>query len=157
MSFTAIDGKFYPQWIELTALNIHFFSFLQDIPVSIGKVIHEVNFGGAILSLSEKAKDLALAVKDTEEYKTLTSAQTRVKLDPAASDLIEQLQSVQEQLQATQAEGKQVSPDQIQQYQTLEEQAKANITLTSLLKAQQAFGELMNQVNQSITQELFNS
>ncbi len=107
------------------------------------------------MSLSEKAKELALAVKDTEEYKNLTSAQTRVKLDPAASQLIEELQKVQESLQASQGEGKEISPDQIQHYQTLESQAHANLTLTNLLKAQQAFSEIMNQVNQSITQELF--
>ncbi len=111
----------------------------------------EVHF----LSLEAKAKELADEMKETEEYKSLTSAQTRVKLDPVAQDLLTQLQTAQQELQQAQSEGQQISPDKVNEFQSLEQQAQNNLTLQHLLKAQQAFGEVMNTVNETLGEELF--
>ncbi len=107
------------------------------------------------LTLETKAKELAEVLKETEEYKELSSAQTRVKLDPEAEDLLKKLQNAQQQLQNAQAEGQQVQPEQVQEYQDLEGQIRTNLTLTNLLKAQQSFGEVMNRVQEAIGEELF--
>lgn len=107
------------------------------------------------MSLEEKVKDLASSMKETEEFKNLSLAQTRIKLDPAAQDLLGELQSAQQEIQSSQLEGKQITADQIQHYQSLENQVKTNLTLSNLLKAQQAFGEVMNSVNETLSQELF--
>lgn len=107
------------------------------------------------LTLEAKAKELAEVLKETEEYKELNSAQTRVKLDPEADDLLKRLQNAQQQLQNAQAEGQQIQPEQVQEYQDLESQIRTNLTLTNLLKAQQSFGEVMNRVQETISEELF--
>lgn len=109
------------------------------------------------MSLEAKAKELADVMKETEEYQGLNSAQARVKLDPVAQDLLTQLQSAQQELQQAQAQGQQINPDQISEFQTLEQQAQNNLTLQNLIKAQQAFGEVMNTVNETLGEELFGS
>ncbi len=109
------------------------------------------------MSLETKAKELADVMKETEEYQGLNSAQTRVKLDPVAQDLLTQLQTAQQELQQAQAQGQQITPDQISQFQSLEQQAQNNLTLQNLIKAQQAFGEVMNTVNEKLGEELFGS
>ena len=94
-------------------------------------------------------------MKETEEYQGLNSAQTRVKLDPVAQDLLNELQGAQQKLQQAQAQGQQITPDQVTEFQSLEQQAQSNLTLQNLIKAQQAFGEVMNRVNETLGQELF--
>lgn len=107
------------------------------------------------MSLEQKAIELAQMLKETEEFKALTSAQTRVKLDPNAEDLVRQLQQSQQELYIMQMEGREPTMEQIQQIQLLETKVKSNLTLTNFVKAQEAFGQKMNEVNETITKELF--
>lgn len=108
-----------------------------------------------LLSLEEKAKELAQSLKETEEYKGLVSAQTRVRLDPTAEDLVKQLQIKQQEIYQVQMEGNAPSPELIQQIQFLDSQVKTNLTLKNFIKAQEAFGEKMNELNETISRELF--
>lgn len=48
-----------------------------------------IHVGGIILSFKEKAKGLDEAIKETEQYQDLKSAETRVKLCPGAQELLE--------------------------------------------------------------------
>lgn len=107
------------------------------------------------MSLEAKAKELAQLLKETDEYKDLTSAQTRIKLDPTAEDLVQQMQAKQQEIHQLQQQGKEPSPDQVQQIQFLDSQVKSNLTLTNFVKAQEAFSQKMNEVNNTIGKELF--
>lgn len=106
------------------------------------------------MSVKDKAAELAEAIKETEEFQDLQSAENRISLDPQAQDLVEELQEKQNKLQEAQAQGQQPSSDVIQDLQQLQNQMKLNTTLQNLFKAQESFNELMQSVNQVITDNL---
>ncbi len=106
------------------------------------------------MSVKDKAAELAGAIKETEEFQNLQSAENRISLDPKAQDLVEEMQEKQNQLQQAQAQGQQPSSDVIQDLQQLQNQMKLNTTLQNLFKAQESFNELMQSVNQVITENL---
>jgi cell fate (sporulation/competence/biofilm development) regulator YlbF (YheA/YmcA/DUF963 family) len=108
------------------------------------------------LSLEQKAIELAQLLKETDEFKALSSAQTRIRLDPIAEDLIKQLQLSQQEIYMLQMEGKEPTMEQIQQIQLLEAKVKSNLTITNFVKAQEAFSRKMSELNETITRELFN-
>lgn len=107
------------------------------------------------MKLEEKAKELAQLLKETEEYKNLTSAQTRLKLDPIAEDLVKQMQEKQQQIYLLQMEGKEPTVELFQELRLLEAKIRSNLTLNNLIKAQEAFGRKMNEINETIGKELF--
>ncbi len=109
------------------------------------------------MTIEEKTRELAELLKETEEYQNLTSAQTRIRLDPIAEDLIMKLQTRQQEIYTLQMEGKEPSMEIIQDIQLLETQVKSNLTLTNFIKAQEAFGTKMEELNKTLTKELFGS
>ncbi len=108
------------------------------------------------MSISEKANELAEVIKQTQEYEDLKSAEAKLKLDPAAQDLISEFQEKQEKLQSAQQTGEQVDQDVVQSLQGLQGQMQGNETIKNLMEAQQQFDEIMKQVNETITQALTN-
>ena len=56
--------------------------------------------------IKEKARELAAAIKESEEFKGLQSARARVKLDPTASGLLEALRRTQDKIIALHQQGK---------------------------------------------------
>jgi len=107
-----------------------------------------------IISLDTKAKEFAQAVKETEEYSNLNAAQARIKLDPVAQELINELEESQRRIQEGQAQGQQVNSE-VQSFQLLQQKAMANETLKRFFQAQQDFSKVMEEANQIITNELF--
>ncbi|MDW7650068.1 MAG: YlbF family regulator [Bacillota bacterium] len=106
------------------------------------------------ISVENTAKELAKAIKETDEYANLNSAHARIKLDPTAQDLISQMETSQQTIQQAQMQGQPVEGD-IQQLQQLQQQAMQNETLKQLFQAQEAFGKVMEEANKVINQELF--
>lgn len=107
-----------------------------------------------VISLEVKAKEFAEAVKETEAYSDLQAAEARIKLDPVAQELVNELTQSQQQIQQNQAQGQPVETD-MQNLQLLQQKAMANETLKRYFEAQQAFSQVMEQANQVITSELF--
>jgi len=101
-----------------------------------------------------KAKELAAAIKDSEEFKGLQSARARVKLDPNASDLLEKLQLTQEKIIGLQQQGKSITQEIIDELRNLEGQMQLNLTLRNMVEAQQKFEDLMGEVNQVLAENL---
>ncbi len=106
------------------------------------------------MSISEKANELAEEIKQTQEYENLKSAEAKLKLDPAAQDLISEFQEKQEKMQNAQQTGEQVDQNVIETLQNLQGQMQENETIKNLMDAQQQFDEVMKQVNETVTQAL---
>ena len=106
------------------------------------------------MSISEKAMQLAEEIKQTQEYEDLKSAEAKLKLDPAAQDLINDFQQKQEQLQTAQQSGEAVDQNVVQSLQNLQGQMQENETIKNLMEAQQQFDQVMKQVNETVTQAL---
>ncbi len=106
------------------------------------------------ISIENSAKELAKAIKETEEYSNLTSAHARVKLDPSAHDLLSEMEKGQQNIQQAQSQGQPVQGE-IQQLQQLQQKALQNETIKTLVQAQEAFGKVMEEANSVINRELF--
>jgi len=104
--------------------------------------------------LEAKAREFAEAVKETEEYSNLNAAQARIKLDPVAQELINELEESQRRIQEGHTQGNPVNSE-VQNFQLLQQKAMANETLKRFFQAQQEFAKVMGEANQVITQELF--
>jgi cell fate (sporulation/competence/biofilm development) regulator YlbF (YheA/YmcA/DUF963 family) len=105
------------------------------------------------ISIENLATDLAKAIKETEEFTNLNAAQARVQLDPKAHQLITDMEQSHQAIQQAQSTGQPVQTE-IQKLQLLQQQSMQNPTLKQLFEAQQAFGKIMEDVNQIINQEL---
>lgn len=106
------------------------------------------------MTIEQKAKELAAAIKETEEYKELSSAHARLKLDVTAQDLITKLQTLQEDLQRAQMEGKQVDNAKFDEIKALHVIAGQNETINRLFTSQEKFNAVMQSVSEKISQEL---
>ncbi len=106
------------------------------------------------MNLETKAVELAEAIKDSEEYKELRSAEAQLKLDPKAMDLLEEIQTSQQEVMVAQQNGQQIDQETIQKLQNLESQMQLNLTIKKVMEKRQAFEEVMKNVNQTISQKL---
>ncbi|WP_158212290.1 YlbF family regulator [Natranaerobius trueperi] len=106
------------------------------------------------MSLEQKAKDLAAAIKETEEFETLKSAENRLNLDPTAQDLLQNFQNKQQELQEAQQQGQQIEQEEIQSIQGMQQQMQSNETIKNLMDAQQKFDQVLQEVNQTVLSEL---
>lgn len=104
--------------------------------------------------LKKRAKELATAIKETEEFKGLQSARARVKLDPNASDLLDKLQLTQNKVIGLQEQGQPITQEIIEELRTLESQMQLNLTLRNMVEAQQKFENIMHEVNQTLAENL---
>ena len=105
------------------------------------------------ISVENLAKDLASAIKETEEYANLNAAQARIQLDPSAQQLITDMEESHQSIQQAQSMGQPIEGG-IQHLQLIQQKAMLNPTLKQLFEAQQAFGKVMEGINQIINQEL---
>lgn len=104
--------------------------------------------------IKEKAAELAAAIKESEEYKGLQSARARVKLDPNASDLLDRLQLLQEEVIGLQQQGQPITQEVVESLRSLESQMQLNLTLRHMVEAQQKFESLMDEVNRILAETL---
>lgn len=106
------------------------------------------------MTIKEKAKALAEAIKESEDFKGLQSARARVQLDPNAQDLLQKLQASQDKIIGMQQQGQSITPDVVEDLKSLENQMQLNLTLKNLVEAQQKFENLMGEVNQTLAENL---
>lgn len=107
------------------------------------------------MTIEQKAKELAEAVKETEEYQDLNSAHARLKLDVAAQDLITKIQKLQEDVHRVQMEGQPVDNAKVDEIKALHASAGQNETISKLFKSQEKFNNLMQSISEKISQELY--
>ena len=108
------------------------------------------------ISVESSAKEFVNAIKETEEYVNLDSAQAKIKLDPSAQDIVNEMEQHQLKMQQAQAQGRQPAEDDIKQMQLTQQKALENETLKQLFQAQEAFAKVMEVANKVISKELFN-
>jgi cell fate (sporulation/competence/biofilm development) regulator YlbF (YheA/YmcA/DUF963 family) len=106
------------------------------------------------LSVEEKVKELAKEIKETDEYQEMMSAQTRIKLDPRAQEIVEKIQEGRQKVEQARSEGKQITPDIMKNLQDLQTQAENNATLKKYLEAQVNFNKVMENVNRVLIEEM---
>lgn len=106
------------------------------------------------MSVTEKAKELAELIKETEEFESLKSAEARLKLDPKAQELIQQYQDKTEKVQNAREQGGDLDQSDIMSIQNLQGQMEQNETIKNLMDAQKNFEQMMQKVNNTLSENL---
>ena len=117
-------------------------------------IVTRIYFGGVALSITEKAKELAQAIKESEEFKGVKTAESRLRLDPNAQDLLKDLQQYQQKIMLSQHTGQPLAEEEIKALEQLQAQMRLNTTLQAMQKAQQSLEKIMHEVNETIAKEM---
>ncbi len=104
------------------------------------------------MDLMEKARELGREIKKTPEYQELERANESIKEDSNASQLVEKINEVQDQINFAQKSGVEPSDEQMNEFNQLKEQMQGNITIQSFLKAQEQFSQVMENINNAISE-----
>ncbi|GEM_PF-423465 len=100
----------------------------------------------------QKAKELGEKIQETEEYKELERTSKNVQENEEASQMIQEMQDLQQKIQFAQQSGVEPSQEQIQQFNDMKAKMDANLTIQAYGKAQEAFNQLMQDINNSISE-----
>ncbi len=102
------------------------------------------------MSIIEKAKELGMEIRNSEEYRELSRTSENVQADPQATQLVENIQQIQQQIQFSQQSGVQPSDEQINQFNAAKSEMDTSLTIQAYARARQEFDQLMQNVNSAI-------
>ena len=102
----------------------------------------------------EKAQELASALRETEEFTNLKSLHVEVNSDEVAKRMLDNFRNVQMELQQKQAQGAQITEEEIQQAQQQFELVQQHETISKLMEAEQRMSQLISDINKEMTKPL---
>lgn len=105
-------------------------------------------------TVMEYAEDLAGAIVESQEFEELKAKEEQMVKDEDAKEMLDELNAKYKQAQMMQQNGQQISDEQKQELQVMEQKMKKNDKISEFYEAQNHFNQLMNSVNQVITQKL---
>jgi cell fate (sporulation/competence/biofilm development) regulator YlbF (YheA/YmcA/DUF963 family) len=106
------------------------------------------------VSVTEKAQELGLVLRETDEAKRLQAAELDLDNDSASRQLIEKFQQQFQKLQSAQEAGEDIDQDELNEFNELQEKVKVDNIIQNYFAAQQSFNQLLQQVNTVINQVL---
>lgn len=107
------------------------------------------------MSLFEKAKELGQEIKESPEFKAVIKASQNIQDDAEAQKIIQDVQAFQQQIELAEQEGMPLDQEQIGEYNDLKSQMESNILITAYFEAQENYGRLMQEVNQTIQDQIY--
>jgi len=105
-------------------------------------------------TVMEHAEELAEAIVGSQEFQDLKEKEEVMVEDEDAKTMLDELNAKYQQAQMMQQNGQQMSDEQKQELQVMEQKMKQNDKIAEFYEAQNHFNQLMNSVNQVITQKL---
>ncbi|MGM0548136.1 MAG: YlbF family regulator [Bacillota bacterium] len=105
-------------------------------------------------TVMEYAENLAEAIVESQEFQELKEKEATMVADEDAKSMLDNLNAKYQQVQMMQQNGKQISDEKKQELQMMEQKMKKNEKISEFYEAQNHFNQLMNSVNQVITQKL---
>lgn len=102
-------------------------------------------------AIEEKAQRLGRLISQTAEYGYLASAQEEISDDREATEALNRLQDLQEELVSTVERGEEPPEDLLDEREELARELQRNPRYQSLVAAQSNFEKLMKKVNRAIS------
>lgn len=106
------------------------------------------------MEVQRKAEELAEAIVNSQEYKRLLEARTKVNGHQAARVMLRDFQQKQLELHRQQMEGQEITPEQEEQLQNLFGVISINPYIRELFEAEFAFSGMMMRVNDALAKVL---
>lgn len=104
--------------------------------------------------LEQQARSLGQEIADSERAQAYFTAQRAVEADQDAQSMLGEYSTVAQRIQQLQQSGQAVEPDDKRRIAELEQQLSANPLVKTLMKTQADYMELMNGINQALTESL---
>ena len=98
----------------------------------------------------DAAHALASALKKSPEFSAFKEAQKKLKEDPTAESILNDLREIQLELQELHLEGKEISGDTDEKYKKLSDAANFNLTVKAFVEAEYRFAILMMDIQKII-------
>lgn len=108
------------------------------------------------MSVFEKAKELALEIKESQEYKEVRRTGQDIQNNEEARQIVDDIQTAQAQIESATNSGIPPTEEQIEEFNIIRSKMQGNNLIQAYLKAQEDYSELMQQVNSSISEEINN-
>ena len=106
------------------------------------------------MAIEEKAKELAEEITQSAEFQEMKQAEEAVMDDEDASQLMEELESVQKRVQMAQMNGQEIDSQQQKKIQNLKAKMQQNPEIKEFINAQQEFNQMMENVNEIISSSI---
>jgi cell fate (sporulation/competence/biofilm development) regulator YlbF (YheA/YmcA/DUF963 family) len=100
----------------------------------------------------EKAEDLGRMISQMPEYAYLQAAHREVGDDREATETLNRLRELQDQLLAMVQRGEEPSKELAEKYETLQDQVQQSSRYQALISSQANFDKLMEKIHRSIGQ-----
>ncbi len=106
------------------------------------------------MSVFEKAKELGQEIKESQEYKEVRKTGQDIHDNADAQQIIQDIQTVESQLEFAQNAGIEPTQEQIDEFNNIQSKMEGNSLIQAYLKAQDDYSQLMQKINQSISEEI---
>ena len=107
-----------------------------------------------MVNIYDTANQLANDLRETQQFLALKEDMDAVKADEDSLALFKELDAAQMEIMEAQQTGKELTEEQQDDFKSLNERVSQNITLQSMLLAEQAVYTLLNDVQKNIGQPL---
>lgn len=102
----------------------------------------------------EKAVELAAALENCEELKEVKSKQEALRADAEAEEMLASFFQMQQQLYSLQEQGKDPDAELTAQFNDIQDKMEKNLAVAEFYQSQAALGQILQQINQIITQAI---
>ncbi|WP_409022713.1 YlbF family regulator [Dellaglioa sp. P0083] len=107
-----------------------------------------------VVNIYDTANQMSQDLSQTEEYKALKSAYTKMQEDEIAYKLFKEFQTIQMSLQQKQMNGEEMTDEELENAHNLSEKIGGFDTIKDLMVKEQVLSEIMNEVNSIITKPI---
>ncbi|KRM10973.1 hypothetical protein FC15_GL001185 [Lapidilactobacillus concavus DSM 17758] len=106
------------------------------------------------INIYDNANEMATALRQTPEYTALKTAFAKMKADPVAYGLFQQMEKLQAEFQQKQASGQEISDDDIQKMRDFSGKLMQIDLMKDLMSCEQEMNRVMDELNQIVTKPI---
>ncbi|WP_034638823.1 YlbF family regulator [Desulfofalx alkaliphila] len=108
-------------------------------------------------AIMDQALELGRRISESAEFKAVQEKEKNMLQDEAAQKLLKEFQELQQKNQQKQMQGKQITPEDIKEFEAMELKMLENPFIKDFSEAQNAFQNLLNTVNQTINKAMLSA
>ena len=105
-------------------------------------------------AILEKAAELAAALEESEELKTVHECEMAVRMNPVADAILTDFFETQNTLQQMQMRGEQIDDELISKLNQIQDHMENNELIAKYYKSQEALGIILQQINGMLSKAL---
>lgn len=107
------------------------------------------------MSIINRAEKLGEAITETNEYDKLKDTEEEMYNNPEAKEILTKFQNKQNEMHKLHHQGGEITAEMQEEVQNLQQQLEENEIVKKYLDAQQEFNQLMEKVNQTLSEKIY--